>query len=158
MLPYPLLFVSLVLLWLFLNGFTWGHLLLGAIVAMFTSWAMASLRPSKPRLAGWYLLPKLLGRVVYDIIVSNIAVAVLILKGRKRVRNSGFMTIPLELKDPTALAVLAVVLSSTPGTAWLEFDSAEQTLLMHVLDLDNKTTWRDVVKIRYEKLLMEIFE
>jgi multicomponent K+:H+ antiporter subunit E len=158
MLPYPLLFVSLVVLWLFLNGFTWGHLLLGAVVALFTSWAMASLRPAKPRLPGWYLLPKLLGRVLYDIVVSNIAVATLILKGRRRVRNSGFMTVPLELTDPTALAVLAVVLTSTPGTAWLEYDSAEQTLLMHVLDLDNEAAWRDVVKIRYEKLLMEIFE
>jgi multicomponent K+:H+ antiporter subunit E len=158
MLPYPILFVSLVVLWLFLNGFTWGHLLLGAVVGLFTSWAMASLRPAKPQLPGWYLLPKLMLRVCCDVVVSNIAVAALILKGRKRPRTSGFMTIPLELKDPTALAVLAVVLTCTPGTAWLEYDSAEQTLLMHVLDLDDEGRWRDMVKIRYEKLLMEIFE
>lgn len=158
MLPYPLLFVSLVILWLFLNGFTWGHLLLGAIVALFASWGMASLRPAKPQLRGWYLLPKLMGRVVSDVLSSNVAVAALILKGRRRTLSSGFMTIPLELKDPTALACLAVILTCTPGTAWLEYDSAEQTLLMHVLDLDDEGKWRDVVKVRYEKLLMEIFE
>ena len=68
------------------------------------------------------------------------------------------MTIHLELKDPTALAVLAVILTSTPGTAWLEYNSSDGSLLMHVLDLVEEQEWTDLVKNRYERLLMEIFE
>jgi multicomponent K+:H+ antiporter subunit E len=61
------------------------------------------------------------------------------------------------MRSPFALAVLAVILTSTPGSAWLEYDSNENSVLLHVLDLQNETVWRDTIKNRYEKLLMEIF-
>jgi len=93
MLPYPLLSASLVVMWLALNGFTLGHLILGCIVSVFASWGMASLRPVKPRLSKWYLLPKLVGIVLYDIVRSNIAVASIILTGRMRNHKSGFITV-----------------------------------------------------------------
>lgn len=157
MLPYPLLTVSLTLMWLLLNGFTLGHLILGALVAVFASWAMASLRPDKPKLRKWHLLPKLFFIVLFDIIRSNIAVAWLILRGRSKNGRPGFLTIPLEIEDRTALAVLAVVLTSTPGSAWLEYDSYDRTILMHVLDVADEAAWIDTIKNRYEKLLMEIF-
>lgn len=158
MLPYPLLAFSLVIMWMLLNSFSIGHLVLGSIVAVFASWAMASLRPAKPRLPRWYLLPKLVGIVLYDIVRSNIAVATIIFEGGGHERKSGFMVIQIDLKDKTALAVLAVVLTSTPGTAWLEYNSAQGTVLIHVLDLVDESVWRDLIKNRYEKLLMEIFE
>ena len=82
MLPYPLLTLSLILMWLLLNGFSLGQLILGIIVAVFASWGMASLRPEKPRLRKWYLLPKLFFRVVFDVVTSNVQVAWIILRGR----------------------------------------------------------------------------
>jgi multicomponent K+:H+ antiporter subunit E len=157
MFPYPLLAISLILMWMLLNGFTLGHLILGTLVAVFASWGMASLRPDKPKLRNWHLLPKLFFVVFLDIIRSNIAVAWLILRGQKKDRRSGFLTIPLEIENSTALAILAVVLTSTPGSAWLEYDSYDRTILMHVLDLDDEAAWVDTIKNRYEKLLMEIF-
>jgi multicomponent K+:H+ antiporter subunit E len=158
MLPYPLLSASLVIMWLALNGFTLGHLILGCIVAVFASWGMASLRPAKPRLRKWYLLPKLVGIVLYDIVRSNIAVASIILGGHRRQFKSGFITVPLDVESPMALAVLAVVVTSTPGTAWLEYNSLNRTVLIHVLDLVDEAEWQTLIKGRYEALLMEIFE
>ena len=158
MLPYPLLSAALVLMWLALNGFTLGHLILGCVVSVFASWGVAALRPSKPRIRKWHLLPKLVGIVLYDIVRSNIAVASVLVTGRRRVFTSGFMTVPLELEDPTALAVLSVVVTSTPGTAWLEYNSLSRTVLIHVLDLVEEEEWRALIKGRYEALLMEIFE
>ena len=157
MLPYPLLSASLVIMWLALNGFTLGHLILGCIVAVFASWGMASLRPAKPRLKKWYLLPKLVGIVLYDIVRSNIAVASILITGGKRKHKSGFITVPLDLENPTALAVLAVIVTSTPGTAWLEYNSLSRTVLIHVLDLVDEAAWQVLIKTRYEALLMEIF-
>jgi len=157
MLPYPLLSLSLVVMWLAINGFTLGQLILGSIVSVLASWGMAALRPSKPRLRKWYLLPKLVGIVLYDIIRSNIAVVSLLLGGGGHKRRSDFITVPLDLKDPTALAILAVIVTSTPGTAWLEYNSLSSTVLIHVFDLVEEAEWQDLIKNRYEKLLMEIF-
>jgi len=148
---------NLLVMWLLLNGFTLGHLILGIFVAVFASWAMASLRPQKPRLVKWYLLPKLFLAVLYDILKSNVAVAGIIIRSGSRQHDPGFLTIHLEMRSPFALAVLAVILTSTPGSAWLEYDSNENSVLLHVLDLQNETVWRDTIKNRYEKLLMEIF-
>ena len=158
LLPYPLLWVALTIMWLLLNSITPGHVLLGATVSLVACWAMASLRPAKPRLRNWHLLPRFFVTVLYDIVRSNIAVAAIILSGRKRGHRSAFMHVKLELKDPTALSLLAVVLTATPGSAWVEYESRESTLLLHVLDLIDEEEWRDLINNRYEKLLLEIFE
>src|SRR5690606_34627748 len=69
-LPYPLLSLSLVLMWMALNSFTIGHLLLGSVIATFASWGMAALRPHKPHIRRWHLLPYLIGIVLIDIVRS----------------------------------------------------------------------------------------
>ncbi|MCX8999542.1 Na+/H+ antiporter subunit E [Rhizobiaceae bacterium BDR2-2] len=157
LLPYPLLWFSLTVMWLLLNSLTPGHVLLGATVALVACWGMASLRPAKPKLKGWYRLPRFFLIVLYDIVRSNIAVVSIILFGKKRGHRSAFMTVKLDLKDPTALSLLAVVLTATPGSAWVEYESRENILLLHVLDLIDEEEWRDLIKNRYEKLLLEIF-
>lgn len=155
-LPYPLLTLSLLVMWILLNGLTPGHVLLGGAVAIFASWAMSLLTPAKPRLRRWDLIPKLVGTVLIDVFRSNVAVARLILQARAPA--SGFVAVPLDLRDRTALAVLACIITSTPGTAWVEYDSVSSVLLIHVLDLADEAAWIDTVKSRYESLLMEIFE
>ncbi|MET0172971.1 MAG: Na+/H+ antiporter subunit E, partial [Agrobacterium vaccinii] len=116
------------------------------------------LRPPKPRIRNWHLVVKLCFIVFYDIIRSNLAVAFIILFNRDRKANAGFLTIPLDLRDPMGLAALAVVLTATPGSAWLEYNSSQGTLLIHVLDEVSEAHWQNLIKSRYEKLLMEIFE
>lgn len=157
-LPYPLLTLSLIVFWLTINSFSPGHLVLGTVVAMIASWAMASLRPAKPRIRNWLSIVKLIAIVFYDVIRSNIAVASIILFRRERHRRGGFITIPLDLRDPMGLAVLAIVLTATPGSAWLEYNSSQGTLLIHALDNVDDSVWVNLIKNRYEKLLMEIFE
>lgn len=157
LLPYPLLTVSLVVMWLLLNSFSLGHAILGTAIALFASRAMVALQPSKPRLRRWDLIPKLVYLVFVDILRSNIAVSGIILKGRHRNVTSGFVMIPLELRDRTGLAILACIITSTPGTAWVDYNAANGRLLTHVLDLVDEQGWIDVIK-RYEHLLMEIFE
>lgn len=157
-LPYPLLTLALLLMWLLLTSFSAGQLLLGAVIATAASRVMAALQPSKPRLRRWQLIPKLTGIVTLDILRSNIAVAGLILRGGGRDRVAGFVAIPLELHDKTGLAILACIVTSTPGTAWIEHDPKSSVLLIHVLDLVDEDGWVDLIKTRYEALLLEIFE
>lgn len=157
--PYPLLTIALILMWLVLTSFSPGHLLLGTIIALVIGRWMAALQPARPRLRRWDLIPRLLGIVSYDVLRSNIAVATLILtRSNNGRRRSGFIEIPLDLRDQTALALLAVIITATPGTAWLEYNSVRGTLLLHVFDLVDEAAWHDLVKNRYEQLLLEIFE
>ena len=135
-----------------------GQFLLGTVVAVAASRAMAALQPSKPRLGRWQLIPRLAAIVALDILRSNAAVASIILQGRRRDRVSGFVAIPLDLRDRTGLAGLACIVTSTPGTAWIEYDPDTGILLIHVLDLVDKDQWIALIKNRYEALLMEIFE
>lgn len=157
-LPYPLLTAALLLMWLLLTSFSTGQFLVGAAVAIGASHAMAALQPSKPRLRRWQLLPKLLGIVVLDILQSNIDVARIIIGGDRRGRVAGFVAIPLDLCDKTGLALLSCIVTSTPGTAWVEYAPDSGVLLIHVLDLVDEADWASLIKNRYEALLMEIFE
>lgn len=158
LLPYPLLVVSLIITWLLLAGFSFGQLLLGSVIALIAAWTLAALRPAKPRIKRWDLLPKLFAIVFYDIVRSNIAVASIILHGGKRIGKSNFMTIPLDLRDPTGLACLAIIITSTPGTIWVDYNSARSVLTLHIFDLVDEAAWLNLIKNRYEYLLREIFE
>ncbi|MFT4150150.1 MAG: Na+/H+ antiporter subunit E [Paracoccaceae bacterium] len=158
-LPHPILTFALVLLWMILNSFSIGHLILGAMVGLGAGKAMAALHPARPRIRRLDLLIRLFFIVGGDIIRSNIAVATLILSGgRHGRRRSGFVEIRLDLHDETALAALAVIVTATPGTAWLDYRPATGVLLLHVFDLIDEEQWRQTIKGRYESLLMEIFQ
>jgi multicomponent K+:H+ antiporter subunit E len=157
--PHPLLTVGLVLIWLMLTRFSLGHLLLGTIVALVAGWAMSALRPERPNLRRWSAIPPLLAIVGWDILRSNVAVAWLILSGgRGRTRRSGFLHVSLRLRHPSALAILAIIITATPGTAWLEYDRETGVLLLHVFDLVDEAEWLDLIQNRYEARLLEIFE
>jgi multicomponent K+:H+ antiporter subunit E len=155
---YPLLAAALLLMWMLLTSFSVGQFLLGGVVAMAASRVMAALQPEKPRLRRWQLIPRLVGIVALDILRSNAAVASIILQGGGHSRVSGFVAIPLDLRDKTGLAVLACIVTSTPGTAWIEYTPDSGILLIHVLDLVGEDEWVALIKNRYEALLMEIFE
>ena len=64
--------------------------------------------------------------VIMDIIRSNIVVARMILTPGHRARTSGFLTIPLDLRNPYGLAVLACIITSTPGTIWVNFKAPKE--------------------------------
>jgi multicomponent K+:H+ antiporter subunit E len=156
----PVLTGVLFLLWLLLNqSLSLGQVLLGLILAVALAWASGVVRPVTPRIRHAHRAVVLLGFVLLDIVRSNIGVARIVLGlVRDREVRSGFVKIPLELKDPHGLAVLACIVTATPGTVWADHDSAANVLTLHVLDLKTEQEWSDWVKHRYERLLMEIFE
>jgi multicomponent K+:H+ antiporter subunit E len=81
----------------------------------------------------------------------------MVTNGRHGARRSAFVEIPLRLRDPVPLALLAVILTATPGTAWLEHDRERDTLLLHVFDMIEEEEWRVLIRDRYETLLLEAF-
>lgn len=158
-LPHPLMFFALLLLWLVLTNFSLGHLLLGSVIAFGASWVLGRLRPKAVKVHSWPAFIRLFFIVGYDILKSNVAVSRQILKGpASPTRNPGFIRIKLKLRDRNGLAALAIIITATPGTAWIEYDPEEGGLLLHILDLNEEDDWHKLVRERYEKLLLEIFE
>jgi multicomponent K+:H+ antiporter subunit E len=159
LLPFPIASASLLVLWLLLNQtLSLGQILLGSAVALVGGWALAALELPKARPRRLGAMFRLAVLVMADIIRSNIAVARIILGFKRRRWVTGFVEIPLELRDAYGLATLACIITSTPGTLWAGFDAASGTLTIHVLDLIDKTEWVRTIKERYERLLLEIFE
>ena len=155
--PFPMVSAGLLVLWLLLNGLSAGHILLGGTVALIGGWAFAALEPPKMRLRRPLAVLRLTAFVFADIVRSNVAVARLILGLEPRRWASGFVDVPLELHNPYGLATLACIITSTPGTLWVDFNEASGTLTIHVLDLVDETEWVRTIKRRYERLLLEIF-
>ncbi|KZC39215.1 MULTISPECIES: Na+/H+ antiporter subunit E [Rhodanobacter] len=157
-LPYPILSALLLLIWLLLSqSVAPGTILLGALLGIALGKMFGLLRPPKAQLRNYPLLGGLFLRVVLDIFRSNLAVGRLILRRDRRAR-SGFVAIPLQLTDRYGLAVLACIITSTPGTIWVSYDPSANILLIHVLDLVDEAGWIDTIKQRYERPLLEIFQ
>jgi multicomponent K+:H+ antiporter subunit E len=158
-LPFPLLWLALVAMWLVLNGTVApGQVIVGMVVALGAVLALRGLQAPSRRARRPLAALGLACVVLLDIARSNAAVAAIVLRGRKRDHHAGFVEIPLELRHPAGLAVLACIITSTPGTSWAGYDSRAGVLTMHILDLVDDDDAIRAIKDRYERRLMEIFE
>ncbi|HOY76601.1 MAG TPA: Na+/H+ antiporter subunit E [Hyphomonadaceae bacterium] len=159
LLPYPILSIALLMMWLVLHGSAEPATLIGGVIlALAAPVTLSALEmpPLKLRRPG--AIVKLIGVVLYDIVRSNVAVA-RIVYGRKRASKlSAFIVIPLDMRNRYGLTMLATIITCTPGTLWVQYDSRSGRLLMHILDMVDPEIWPELIKGRYERLLMEIFE
>ena len=157
--PFPLLSLGLLAMWLLLNqSLSPGHLIMGAVLGISGPLAIRALELPRARFRGLIAMVKLLVLVVDDIVRSNNAVARIILSPGLRGQTSGFVDIPLDLRSPYGLTLLAIIVTSTPGTLWSDYDAQTGVMTLHVLDLIDESAWVERIKQRYETLLMEIFE
>ncbi|ALE03238.1 Na(+) H(+) antiporter subunit E [Bartonella ancashensis] len=144
-------------MWLLLSGFSMGQFFVGTAVALLGGWMMRFLEPETIRVKNWNPFFRLLYRIFVDSITSNIAVAWFILTKKHSEQQSGFVVVPLSLKNRTSLAILACILSAVPGTIWVAYNSKNNKLLIHVLNLNDGNNYPQFIKQRYEQLLLEIF-
>lgn len=157
--PYPATSVFILGVWLLLNqSLAPGHIVLGSVLGVALSGLLRRLDPPVLRIRKPHLLVQLAARVAWDIVRSNIAVMSIILSGRYRQIPSGFVRVPLLLTNGYGLAILGCIITSTPGTIWVSYDSKERVLLIHVFDLIDEAGWIRTIVERYEHPLREIFE
>lgn len=158
LLPHPLLSIAVFAVSILLSAsLNPPSLLLALVLALTAPQIMRALRIEPVRIRAPGAILRLAGRVAYDVVRSNLAVSQ-ILTGRRADRVSGFIHIPLDMRNRYGLTVLAIIITSTPGTLWVEYDRVSGRLLMHVLDLVDEEAWVGIIKNRYESLLLEIFE
>lgn len=158
LLPHPGLSAMLVVVWmLLLNSFTLGGLLLGLLLAVLIPMLTAAYWPNRPRIrVGWPMVDYVL-IVFLDIFVANFQVARLILFRRSRDLRSRWLVIPLDLRSPEAITVLAGTISLTPGTVSSDIAADGRSLLVHMLDVEDEAAEVERIKRRYEARLLRIY-
>lgn len=156
--PAPLLTLALLALWLLLARSTsTGQIVLGLALALVVPLITTSLRPTA-RVRRPFAVVRFILVVVHDVIASNLQVAWSLLRWRSRQPRADFVIIPLDLRDPAGLAVLAMVTTLVPGTVWSELALDRSRLMLHLWDVQEAEDYIRFFKARYEKPLREIFE
>jgi multicomponent K+:H+ antiporter subunit E len=150
-------FVLLFVVWIFLtNTFTLGNFLLATILAWLIPVLAHRLRSANPQVVKPFKAARYILVLLGDIITSNIVVAQQVLGPLDKL-TPGFVAIPLELKEPLPITLLASTISLTPGTVSTEVSEDYQTLYVHALHVKNEAKLIEHIKKRYETPLKEIF-
>lgn len=156
-LPSPLLSLAVFSTWLLLVGtLDAAHLLLAALLAVALPLVADRLREERARMRRPALAATLAAVVLWDIVLSNLEVAMRIL-GRESAIHPGFVWIPLDIRNPHGIATLAGIITMTPGTLSAELSPDRRHLLVHCFHLDDAAATIEQIKRRYEAPLLEIF-
>lgn len=157
--PHPYLTLLLVITWMLLvNHLKLGSLVLALILGTIIPIITAPYWPNRPVLRNPMAIIGYVLVVLYDIIKSNFVVAGIVLFKPNSQLQSAWVTVPIDLRTPEAITVLAGTITMTPGTVTADMSGDGRALLVHCLHAPNPDEVRDEIKSRYEARLMRIFE
>jgi len=158
LLPHPFLTLLLVVVWTLLqNGISVGMVVFGVILGIVIPIGTAQWWPDRPgkirvfRMLSYCLL------VLWDILVANVQVAWIVLTKSNAAMRPAWVVVPLDLRQPEAITILAGTITLTPGTVSADLSDEGHSLLVHALDAPDPDAVRDDIKHRYERRLKEIF-
>lgn len=155
--PSPSLSVMVTGFWVLMSdSFTLGQILLGMMLGVVVPLFAARLDREFARIGTLRPLPKLVCVTLWDILVSNIRVAIQVLGPERRI-HPGFIWLPLDIANIHGIAALTSMITLTPGTVSAALSDDRRYLLVHVLHLEDPDALIKEIKRRYEAPLMEIF-
>jgi multicomponent K+:H+ antiporter subunit E len=156
--PHPILSLMLLGLWLLLvNSLSIGHILLGSLLSWLIPLYTARFWTAQIRIRRPWLLLRLAGTVLYDILVANVAVARLIVGPMERIQPA-FIRMPLRLKGNVGVSLLANTITLTPGTLSASLSPDRSELLIHALQGEDPEAIIADIRARYEQPLLDALE
>ncbi|MCE7983011.1 MAG: Na+/H+ antiporter subunit E [Caldilinea sp. CFX5] len=103
-----------------------------------------------------YDLLYFLGYVLWQIVLSNLILAKVVLQPRPMI-NPGIVAIPLTASSALEIMTLASVITLTPGTLSVDLgqnERGERLLYVHILATGDPATFQTEVKETFERLLL----
>lgn len=154
--PHPLVSVIVGLSWILLaHNLEAGTLLFALVLAIVIPKMVALFIDYTPNIQ-WAPAVRLFFVVVWDIVVANIKVAKLVLGPTKNLHPKWFR-VPLETEHEEVNALLAMIITTTPGTVSAGIDQDRGDILVHALSTEDEAAEIETIKQRYEQPLIEIF-
>ncbi len=158
LIPHPLLTLILTIVWMLLqNELSAGMLVLGFILGIIIPWSTSVWWPDTPKSFKLGKMIRYSMIVIWDILVANIEVAWIVLTLPASKLKPAWIVVPLKLREPEAITMLAGTITLTPGTVSADLSDKGHSLLVHVLHTDDPDGVRDEIKTRYEARLLEMF-
>ena len=93
---------------------------------------------------------------IWEIVRSNLSVARTVLFEPLEKINPAFLSIPLEAKTDAEIALLANLITLTPGTLSLDVSTDRKVLYIHTLDVEDVDALRVEIKRSLERGLLEV--
>jgi multicomponent K+:H+ antiporter subunit E len=157
--PHPYLTLTLIVLWfLLVNQWKTGSLVMAIFLATVIPHLTSAWWPDRPRVRRPFSLFTYTLLVLWDVIVANFQVARIVLFMPRDKIRSAWVTVPLDLRSPEAITLLAGTITMTPGTLTADMSACGRALLIHSLHAPDPDSVRDDIKARYEARLKRIFE
>lgn len=157
-LPHPQLTLLLTVVWLLLqNTLSPGMVVFGLILGIVIPWITSAWWPDTPKALRPVKMTVYMLIVIWDIMVANVHVAWIVLTKPNAQLSPAWVVVPLELRQPEAITILAGTITLTPGTVSADLSDSGHSLLVHALHTDDPDAVRDDIKHRYERRLLEIF-
>jgi len=158
-LPHPWMTVVVTAVWVMLvNVVTLNAIVFGLILGIIIPIITTAYWPERPTLRNPRMIIEYMLVVLLDIVRANIQVALIILGKRNADMKPCWVTVPLELRTPEAITILAGTITMTPGTVSSDLSADGHSLLVHCLDAQDPDAVVAEIKNRYERRLKEIFE
>lgn len=153
---HPWLSALLALSWLLLqHTMAPFHLISAVLVGVIVPRLLHNFLPASTPMRFWPAA-RLMLVVTWDIIVSNVTVARLVLGPMSRPQPA-WVKVPLDLQHPAAVSLLACIITTTPGTVSCSIDEEGRYILVHALNCDDPQQMATEIKERYERPLMQVF-
>jgi multicomponent K+:H+ antiporter subunit E len=156
--PAPASSIVLAVFWLVLAGdLAVGQIVLAALLGVAVPMLTARFRAVRLPVRRVDVALRLAGVFLYDLVVANVAVARAVLGSMSRIQPR-FVRVPLDIEDPAASALLAGLVTLTPGTVSVDLDRSARILTVHMLLVSDEKVAVQQIKTRYEARIREVFQ
>ena len=149
--------VLLALAWAAVSGsFSELNLLFGFLMGSFALFIIREQVGSVGYFSRLWRILKLAVLFLYELVLSSVRVAVLVLKPNMDLKP-GIVSYPLKVDTDAEIALLANLITLTPGTLSVDVSDDRKHLFIHALDASDPEGMRRDIALGFERKIMEAF-
>jgi multicomponent Na+:H+ antiporter subunit E len=101
-------------------------------------------------------LAEFAGFLLWELILANLRLARDVIGPVRRLRP-GIVAVPLDIENDTMIAILANLVTLTPGTLALDVSSDGRVLFVHAVRADNAQALRREIKRGFERRVRRLW-
>ena len=154
-----MLTIVLTLLWAAITGsFSGPNLLLGLALAVAALFLLREFVGPMHGLRRLWSIAVLTGLFVYELLLSAVRVAVVVLTPNLRNRlRPAIVAVPLTVKSDAEITLLANLITLTPGTLSIDVSDDRSVLYVHVLMLEDRAALLAGIASGFEARIKAVF-